>query len=1010
MANILLDHSNPPSPSLMYSSPSSSLSDSLDDPFMDYIQANDHDNSNDFYSVAHSDGMPSPPPPPSHDQACFQNDQIIMPEGDLPKVEQADVFDLISTSSSHAIPSLARKCLSFESLKSLSTVDTPVVTAKNPSTFSDLQIRVLGIPNSGAKSRVETQIKLCIQLVTDRGDKVPLWSHLKLPEHLVAKEKYKRVNQTKNDSGASVPLNDGKLLTLEATVKCFSDPLHKVETCIGCIRRERRRSQRKKENKQKRDVPDSLPPSPTSSSGKDAATVDDNNVSPLEKCRVLLFNCTEIMDFSSGDCILPTRITCYCRHHNEKVGFCIHFTMRNSRNQIVAQGVSPAIMITDDHKSSKSTRKRSRAEFEFPPTSSNPETPAVSRRPSPQRQLSASESSSPTTPVNPSPPVPILPRSPKYAKVEQDLNMTPVNSTAFMSIPHDQDLDHESSPQHPLTAVNNNPSFQALLEGNVPALNDTPVMMHPENRHRQMSLQTAAPLLQQQALMTPRRRRTVNSYHSAGAGLLSAIQRQASGSPTSVPQLNRLIPSEGPLYGGIEVTVLGSGFYEGLVCLFGETPALPTHCWSQNTLVCILPPATTAGTVVVSFKEHPLVVDGQDIVLFTYYDESDRALMELALQVVGLKMTGKLEDARQIAMRIVQGDHHAGNTTTGGQQHGSGLEAQIIQALDNVKDLHTSYDLLVSQVNKQDHTMLHLAAMLGFTELTSMLVQLGADVDAQDRNGMTALHFASWTGKHDIVKILLDQGDAHPSVRSIHGKTPIDLAASSHHIGIVDTLHWYEMTYAESDSISAEEDEEDDRVVGWLSNGQKEIGQYNDDENIFSALTTSDKMEPIKPHEPQEPARPKPFSDLTAWMQRSFGNKHKASLIPNSYPPTFLSGNSKLTTDEETSLWATAWYLAIASMMNSSPTQPQDKIPSHFVPMDMSIPGAALSPKNVIDLGDLDEEDFDDDHLRFHQDTRLQLFWLPLLLLMIAVLVCQFTEVDPVTIIKTSIRTQLLAQ
>jgi hypothetical protein len=77
--------------------------------------------------------------------------------------------------------------------------------------------------------------------VTDRGDKVPLWSHLKLPEHLVAKEKYKRVNQQKNDNGGSgvnVPVNDTKLLTLEATVKCYSDPLRKVETCIGCVRRE----------------------------------------------------------------------------------------------------------------------------------------------------------------------------------------------------------------------------------------------------------------------------------------------------------------------------------------------------------------------------------------------------------------------------------------------------------------------------------------------------------------------------------------------------------------------------------------------------------------------------------------------------------------------------------------------------------------------------------------------------------------------------------------------------
>src|ERR1700709_2804610 len=139
MANLILDHSNPPSPSLMYSSPRSSLSDSLDDSFMDYIKAGNDDNSNDFYSVAHSDGMQSPSPATSHAQPCFQSDQIIIPEGDIPKVEQTDVFDvcytrillcrsaylisdwtvltnifpshpqLISTSS-HALPSLAGKC------------------------------------------------------------------------------------------------------------------------------------------------------------------------------------------------------------------------------------------------------------------------------------------------------------------------------------------------------------------------------------------------------------------------------------------------------------------------------------------------------------------------------------------------------------------------------------------------------------------------------------------------------------------------------------------------------------------------------------------------------------------------------------------------------------------------------------------------------------------------------------------------------------------------------------
>jgi uncharacterized protein len=36
---------------------------------------------------------------------------------------------------------------------------------------------------------------------------------------------------------------------------------------------------------------------------------------------ILQFNCTEIINFSGGAVILPMRITCYCRHHKEKIGF-----------------------------------------------------------------------------------------------------------------------------------------------------------------------------------------------------------------------------------------------------------------------------------------------------------------------------------------------------------------------------------------------------------------------------------------------------------------------------------------------------------------------------------------------------------------------------------------------------------------------------------------------------------------------------------------------------------------
>lgn len=40
-----------------------------------------------------------------------------------------------------------------------------------------------------------------------------------------------------------------------------------------------------------------------------------------ERHKIVLFNCGSVLDFSTGECTLPARVTCYCRHHREKVGF-----------------------------------------------------------------------------------------------------------------------------------------------------------------------------------------------------------------------------------------------------------------------------------------------------------------------------------------------------------------------------------------------------------------------------------------------------------------------------------------------------------------------------------------------------------------------------------------------------------------------------------------------------------------------------------------------------------------
>jgi uncharacterized protein len=96
------------------------------------------------------------------------------------------------------------------------------------------------------------------------------------------------------------------------------------------------------------------------------------------------------------------------------------------------------------------------------------------------------------------------------------------------------------------------------------------------------------------------------------------------------PKIHRLIPSSGPTTGGIEITVLGSNFHASLPleCVFGGTIASSTHRWSDNTLVCVLPPRATPGLVNVEFKSVKQE-GGQDeggSCLFTYVDESDRQL------------------------------------------------------------------------------------------------------------------------------------------------------------------------------------------------------------------------------------------------------------------------------------------------------------------------------------------------------------------------------------------------
>lgn len=99
------------------------------------------------------------------------------------------------------------------------------------------RIAVVGVPS---KSRVETQIKLCIQLLTDKGDKVSSWPYLKLPDHLLARSRLRRQQKSASPMSTDLPAeqDDQTIIHLDARVACASRPNDPVKMCIGCIQRE----------------------------------------------------------------------------------------------------------------------------------------------------------------------------------------------------------------------------------------------------------------------------------------------------------------------------------------------------------------------------------------------------------------------------------------------------------------------------------------------------------------------------------------------------------------------------------------------------------------------------------------------------------------------------------------------------------------------------------------------------------------------------------------------------
>jgi ankyrin repeat protein len=89
--------------------------------------------------------------------------------------------------------------------------------------------------------------------------------------------------------------------------------------------------------------------------------------------------------------------------------------------------------------------------------------------------------------------------------------------------------------------------------------------------------------------------------------------------------------------------------------------------------------------------------------------------------------------------------------------------------------------------DKEGRNALHYAAKYGHLEIVQYLIENGADINSRDKRGDTALHYASWQGNIEIVQHLVDKG-ANVNIQNTCGSSILYYAVGEGHLQLAEYL------------------------------------------------------------------------------------------------------------------------------------------------------------------------------------------------------------------------------